>query len=149
MEDKKTKIQVSDLFVHMYENFNVITQKENIAKLTKRELYLLITICIDSYLPDPGESYGSTAGHAGVCEIDNVVKFNFSEFDEEMINEIFDTQSDLDIKNGVLKSLIEETGYKYIYSKNIIDIVDKDNNKLREPLTKQEVREAKINIIQE
>jgi hypothetical protein len=41
-------------------------------------------------------------------------------------------------------ALIEETGDKYIETD---DVVDSEGNKLREPYTKQEVREAKIDIL--
>ena len=58
--------------------------------------------------------------------------------------EIFDLLDDKEVTNPILLQLIEETGDKYIETDDIIDV---DGNKLPEPLTKEEVRDAKINII--
>ena len=43
-----------------------------------------------------------------------------------------------------LQELIKESGDKYIETDGIVDV---NGNKLPEPLTKEEVRDAKINII--
>jgi hypothetical protein len=58
--------------------------------------------------------------------------------------EIFDVQDDKDPISQYLIELIEESGDKYIETDNIVD--DK-GEKLPDPLTKEEVRDAKINII--
>jgi hypothetical protein len=58
--------------------------------------------------------------------------------------EIYDIQDDKETTNETLLALIEETGDKYIETD---DLVDSEGNKLREPYTKQEVREAKIDIL--
>ncbi len=42
-------IQVSNEFVDIYTNFNVVTQVEKMKQLTKRELYLLLTVCLDKF----------------------------------------------------------------------------------------------------
>jgi hypothetical protein len=80
-------IHVSNEFVDIYTNFNVVTQVEKMKQLTKRELYLLLTVCLDKFSDE-----------------DPVVKHNLLPFKEE---------------------------------------------KLPEPLTKDQVRDAKINIINE
>lgn len=124
MSDKK--IVVSDLFVDIYKNFNVCSQVERIETLTKKELYLLIILALDNHSDD-----------------DPVVLHNFLPF-ESIGDDIFEIQEDREIVNDDLKLLIEETGDKYISTKNIID---SKGNELPKPLSKVEVRDAKINII--
>ena len=124
MNDKK--IVVSDLFVDIYTNFNVCSQVEKMNTLTKKELYLLIILALDKH-----------------DDNDPVVLHNFLTF-ESIGDDIFDLQEDKEIVNGDLKLLIEETGDKYISTKNVIDSKGKA---LPEPLSKVEVRDAKINII--
>ena len=48
------------------------------------------------------------------------------------------------LESNDLEELIKESGDKYIETDNIVDVYD---NKLPAPLTKEEVRDAKINII--
>jgi len=54
------------------------------------------------------------------------------------------SMSDKETLNPILQILIEESGDKYIETDNIVDVYGK---KLPDPLTKEEVRDAKINII--
>lgn len=124
MNDKK--IVVSDLFVDIYTNFNVFSQVEKMKTLTKKELYLLIILALDKQ-----------------DDNDPVVLHNFLPF-ESIGDDIFEIQEDKEIVNDDLKLLIEETGDKYITTKNVID---SKGNRLPEPLSKIEVRDAKINII--
>ena len=124
MNDKK--IVVSDLFVDIYTKFNVCSQVEKMKTLTKKELYLLIILALDKQDDD-----------------DPVVLHNFLPF-ESFGDDIFNIQEDKDIDNDDLKQLIEESGDKYISTKNVID---SKGNSLPEPLSKVEVRDAKINII--
>lgn len=124
MNDKK--IVVSDLFVDIYTNFNVCSQVEKMNTLTKKELYLLIILALDKH-----------------DDNDPVVLHNFLTF-ESIGDDIFELQEDKEIDNDDLKLLIEETGDKYISTKNVIDSKGKA---LPEPLSKVEVRDAKINII--
>lgn len=124
MNDKK--IVVSDLFVDIYTKFNVCSQVEKMKTLTKKELYLLIILALDKQDDD-----------------DPVVLHNFLPF-ESIGDDIFNIQEDKDIDNDDLKQLIEESGDKYISTKNVID---SKGNSLPEPLSKVEVRDAKINII--
>ena len=126
MEEKEKNINVSNEFVDIYKNFNVVSQVDNMKKLSKRELYLLLTVCLDKFSDE-----------------DPVINYNFQPFKTEVM-EIFDVQDDKDPISQYLIELIEESGDKYIETDNIVD--DK-GDKLPDPLTKEEVRDAKINII--
>ncbi len=120
------KVVVSGDFVNIYKNFNVINQVENIKTLSDRELYLLLTVCLDKHddeLP--------------------VVKYNFQPFKGQVL-EIFDIQDDKETTNNVLLSLIDETGSQYIETS---DIVGPGNVKLPDPYTKEEIRDVKISLI--
>ena len=124
MNDKK--IVVSDIFLDIYTNFNVCSQVEKMKNLTKKELYLLIILALDKH-----------------DDNDPVVLHNFLPF-ESIGDDIFEIQEDKGVVNDDLKQLIDETGDKYISTKNVIDSKGKA---LPEPLSKVEVRYAKINII--
>jgi hypothetical protein len=125
---KESQIHVSNEFVDIFSNFNVVTQVEKMKQLTKRELYLLLTVCLDKFSDE-----------------DPVVKHNLLPFKEEIMN-IFDVQDDKDATDPILIDLITESGDKYIETDYI---VYNDDQKLPEPLTKEQVRDAKINIINE
>ena len=124
----ENKIHVSNEFVDIFSNFNVVTQVEKMKQLTKRELYLLLTVCLDKFSDE-----------------DPVVKHNLIHFKEEIMN-IFDVQDDKEATDLALIDLITESGDKYIETDNI---VYNNDQKLPDPLTKEEVRDAKINIINE
>jgi len=124
MSDKK--LTVSNEFVSIYKNFNVLDQIDNMKKLTKNELYLLLTFCLDKHSDE-----------------DPVVIHNLLPFKEECMM-IFDIQDDKEVDNEYIKNLVEITDDKYIDTDVIVDTY---GNKLPEPLTKEEVRDAKINII--
>jgi len=127
MSDSKEKtIAVSDLFKEIYINFNVSSQVENMKKLDKRELYLLLTLALDKHSDE-----------------DPVVVNNFQPFKDEVMG-IYDIQDDKEAANQILVDLIEESGDKYIETDGI---VDSEGNKLREPYDKAEVRQAKIDYI--
>lgn len=122
----KTKLTVSDEFVSIYKNFNVLDQIDNMKKLSSKELYLLLTLCLDKHSDE-----------------DPVVIHNLLPFKEECMI-IFDIQDDKEVDNDIIKELVNITGDKYIDTDIIVDI---NGNELPEPLTKEEVRDAKINII--
>lgn len=124
----ENKIHVSNEFVDIFSNFNVVTQVEKMKQLTKRELYLLLTVCLDKFSDE-----------------DPVVKHNLLPFKEEIMN-IFDVQDDKEATDPILIDLITESGDKYIETDYI---VYNDDQKLPEPLNKEQVRDAKINIINE
>lgn len=125
-EKEKEKVVVSDLFIDIYQKFNVVTQVEQMKQLPRKELYLLLILCLDKQSDE-----------------DPVVVHNFMPFKDECMK-IFDVQDDKDVDDEDLKLLIEETGDKYIETENIIDSKGKT---LRDPLSKEEVRDAKIDII--
>ena len=126
MSEETKQLKVSNEFVDIFKNFNVINKVEEIKSLYKKELYLLLTLCLDKH--DDGQP---------------TVVYNFQPFREQVM-ELFEIQDDKETLNPVLQELIEESGDKYIETDNIVDV---DGNKLPEPLTKEEVRDAKINII--
>ena len=123
MEEKTLK--VSDLFVEIYTNLNVWSQLENMKNLSKKELYLLLILALDKHNED-----------------DPVVLHNLLPWKDTAL-EIFDLQEDKECTIPELIELVEETGDKYIDS---TIIVDSKGNKLKDPLSKEEVRDAKINI---
>jgi hypothetical protein len=124
-EAKENKITVSDLFKEIYINFNVSNQLENMKRLERRELYLLLTYALDKHSDE-----------------DSVVLKNFQPFKDEVM-EIYDIQDDKDATNEILLALIEETGDKYIETD---DLVDSEGEKLRNPYSKEEARDAKIDM---
>ena len=127
MEEKIDKIiKVSPLFIEIYQNFNVIDQTEKMKSLSKKELYLLLTVCLDKF-----------------SDTDKTVKQNFHPFKKEVMD-IFDVQDDKDTNISELSELIEETGDKYIETDHI---QDNDGNILPDPLTLEEVRDKRIDII--
>jgi hypothetical protein len=125
---ENSKINVTNEFVDIFSNFNVVTQVEKMKQLTKRELYLMLTVCLDKFSDE-----------------DPVVKHNLIPFKEEIMN-IFDVQDDKEATDSVLIDLISESGDKYIETDYI---VYNNDQKLPDPLTKDQVRDAKINIINE
>ena len=124
METKKLK--VSNEFVDIFKNFNVINKVEEMKSLSKKELYLLLTLCLDKHDDEQP-----------------TVVYNFQPFRDEVM-ELFEIQDDKETLNPVLQELIEESGDKYIETDNIVDV---NGNQLPEPLNKEEVRDVKINII--
>lgn len=126
MEKIEKVVKVSDNFVEIYKNFNVIDQTEKMKLLSTKELYLLLTVCLDKF-----------------SDTDKTVRQNFQPFKIEVMD-IFDVQDEKETSNDIIKLLIEETGDKYIETDNI---QDKDGNSLPDPLTTQEVRDKRIDII--
>ncbi len=121
-----SEIKVSNDFVNIYRNFNVKDVSDEMKKLSQKELYLLLTLCLDKHSDD-----NSTVLH------------NFQSFKDEVMK-IYDIQDDKDPTDETLVKLIEETGDKYIETD---DIIDEMGNKLPEPYTKEEVRDIKIDLI--
>ncbi len=124
-QSQEKKVNVSKLFFEIYKNFNVVSQVDRMNQLNDRELYLLLTVCLDKFSDE-----------------DPVVKYNLIPF-KDRIMEIFDIQDDKEPTNPILIELIEDTGDKYIETDNLFF----KGEKLPEPLNKEEVRDAKINII--
>ena len=123
---KIKKVVVSDLFMDCYKHFNVYSQVERMNELSQRELYLLLILCLDKHDDE-----------------NTVVKHNFIPF-EKQIMEIFDVQDDKEVTNQVLLDLVTETGDTYIETENIVDGSDK---KVGDVFTKEEVRDIRIDLI--
>lgn len=121
-----SEIKVTNEFINIYRNFNVKDVSNEIKTLSQKELYLLLTLCLDKHSDD-----NSTVLH------------NFQPF-REQIMEIYDIQDDKETTNPLLEVLIDESGDKYIETDNI---VDENGNKLPDPYTKLELRDIKINLI--
>lgn len=120
-EDKK--IIVSNEFVDIFKNFNVINKIEEMKLLSERELYLLLTVCLDKHDEDQP-----------------TVVHNFLEF-KDYIMEISDLFENNKTDNPILIELGEGG---YIETDNI---VDENGNGLPTPLTKEEIRDLRIDII--
>lgn len=119
-------VPVSDMFMDIYRNINVVTQVEKIKQLSKNELYLMLILCLDKF-PD-GE--------------DAVVTYTLSHFMDEML-EIKSFQETKETSNEHLKYLAETTKDDYIDTDNL----SHNGKLLPDPMTKEEVRDKKINII--
>ncbi len=126
MTNETKQIKVSNEFVDIFKNFNVINKVEEMKTLSKKELYLLLTLCLDKHDDEQP-----------------TVVYNFQPFREQVM-ELFEIQDDKETLNPILQQLIDESGDKYIETDCIVDEM---GNKLPEPMTKEEVRDAKINII--
>ena len=131
MSSKKTKssqdiIEVSDELFECYENFNICSQIEKMQNLSKKDLYLLLCVCLDKH------EYKS----------DPVVKNNLKGF----INEMKDL---LDIQNGEkteiqeIKDLVAETGNEKISTTRL----GKNGERLPSPKEKAEARDLKLEQI--
>lgn len=119
-QDKKI---VSNEFVDIFRNFNVVDKIEEMKLLSKRELYLLLTVCFDKHDEDQP-----------------TVIHNFLEFKDYIIeiNDLFENNK---TDNPILIELSEGG---YIETDNIVDEMGND---LPTPLTKEEIRDVRINII--
>ena len=125
-EIKENKLVVSNNFVEIFKHFNVSDKTKEMRELSKRELYLLLTVCLDKHddeLP--------------------IVNYNFLPFRDEVM-EINDVQDDKEITNQVILDLIKESDDKYIETDYIVDEM---GNKLPDPFTKEEIRDLKIEMI--
>src|ERR1035437_4846006 len=100
---EEKKLIVSDLFVDIYRNFNVVTQVDRMRQLSKKELFLLLTLCLDKHMDE-----------------DPVVMFNFKEFKSESTI-LYEVQDDKISEDADILELIKESGDKYIETDNIVD----------------------------
>jgi hypothetical protein len=120
------EIKVSKDFVDIYLNFNVKDVTNEMRKLSQKELFLLLTFCLDKHDD----------------EIPTVIA-NFKPFKDEIM-EIFDILDDKSTTNKYLQQLIKWTYDDYIETDNV---VDQNGDKLPKPYTKAEIRNKKINFI--
>ncbi len=126
MEKKNNKVQVSSEFVKCYEHFNVFDVISDMKLLDRRELYLLLMLCVDNH-----------------DDNNTIVLKNFSEFKEE-ITEILELQESEETTNEFLLSLTLETGDTAIDVANIVCV---DGEAIKPPYTKEEIRDIKIDKI--
>ena len=89
MEEKK--IIVSKEFVEIFKNFNVVNKVDEMKSISEKELYLLLTVCLDKH--DDSQP---------------TVVYNFQPFRDKVM-EIFDVQDDKETKNELINELILET----------------------------------------
>lgn len=120
------KIEVSDNFVEIYKNFNVSSQSDKMEKLSKKELYLLLLLCVEKHSDE-----------------DPVCINNYKNYPTEL-QELMSLQDGQDVNNDIITQLSEETNDKTI---NTDILVDSNGNKLPEPMKKNEVRDAKIHNV--
>jgi hypothetical protein len=125
-EKSVDRITISDIFLDIYKNFNVYEQTTKMKQLNKSELYLLLILTLDN-----------------LDETEPVSLNNYRDFKEEIL-EICDIQNDKTTNNETLLELVKITNDKYI---DVTILVDKNGLELPEPLNREEVRDAKINII--
>ena len=120
------KIEVSDNFVEIYKNFNVSSQSDKMEKLSKKELYLLLLLCVEKHSDE-----------------DPVCINNYKNYPTEL-QELMSLQDGQDVNNDIIIQLSEATNDKTI---NTDILVDSKGNKLPEPMKKNEVRDAKIHNV--
>lgn len=114
--------KVSDLFIDIYQNFNVVSQIEKMNQLSRKELLLLLILSIDSHNDE-----------------DVIVMKNYENFADELqiihdsLPDSFDENfkaTDIDILE-----LAKETGDNFIKVQNL---VDSKGNILPSPLSSEE-----------
>ena len=122
----KAKVEVSSEFIKCYEYFNVCDVSSNIKLLDRRELYLLLVLCVDKH-----------------DDANAIVINNFKEFRDE-VSEILELQENENTDNQIILDLMKETGDNTI---EIDDIVCFDGTVIREPFTVGVIRDIKIDGI--
>jgi hypothetical protein len=117
-------IIVSDIFIDIFLNFNVISQVEKMKKLSRRELLILLSLAADVFSDD-----------------NHVVLQNFEYFKEYAIL----------IRDSIDNEDIEDEDLKTSININISKIIDNKNQKIPNPLSEEEAlikrREIEINNI--
>lgn len=127
----KIKKEVSQLFVDIYMNFNVYSQKDNILKLDDREKYLLIIYCLDRHDDDD-------------LIVSNQGKHFLKEYEE--IYHILDSNgNDFDNVTEILKDIFDEFDNFDNFDYN--NLVGPNDLEIRNPYNKAEVRDIKIKLI--
>jgi len=120
---EKDTIKVSQRFIEIYRNFNVSDQREEMNKLSKEELYLLLDSCVDNHDDE-----------------DLTVTLNFSAFVEEL-KDVLKLQNGETV-NSILEELQKKTDLR-LSSKR----VSENGDELPETYTRDQVRDLKLNKI--
>lgn len=126
---EELKVTVSNEFIKIYRNFNVVSQFYIINKLKENneiEFYLLMIKVLDSHQED-----------------DKIVQLNLLPF-EDQIMEIYEMQDDKEVNNDSLKELSKLTSNVYVDTSCLVDL---NGDSLPNPYTKSEIRDLKIDII--
>ena len=118
-------IEVSDDFFNCYNNFNVFSQVEKMKTLSKKDLYLLLSVCLDrhEYMKDP------------------IVKNNLLAFKDEM-RDILAIHDGKKTNIPEIQELIDETGDNINTTR-----LGKNGSGLPDPKTRSEIRELKLDQI--
>jgi len=119
-----TTFTVSELFIDIYKNFNVIDQTERLPLLTEKESYILLNLIIERHSEEDPQVVKNLS--TSVEKINNL----------KSLFEIGETQDE------VLNSLSTKYG-RYLN----ISLQDSNSQELPEPYTREEVRELKLNNI--
>ena len=119
-----TTFTVSELFIDIYKNFNVIDQTERLSLLTEKESYILLNLIIERHSEEDPQVVKNLS--TSVEKINNL----------KSLFEIGETQDE------VLNSLSTKYG-RYLN----ISLQDSNSQELPEPYTREEVRELKLNNI--
>jgi len=119
-----TTFTVSELFIDIYKNFNVIDQTERLPLLTEKESYILLNLIIERHSEEDPQVVKNLS--TSVEKINNL----------KSLFEIGETQDE------VLNSLSTKYG-RYLN----IPLQDSNSQELPEPYTREEVRELKLNNI--
>jgi hypothetical protein len=130
-DEKTEKLTVSDEFISAYRLFNVNYQVDNIRKLSKSEIFIMLLVCLDKH-----------------DEEQKVVMSNFEKFKEEalLIHKVLENDV---ADDSNLKHLVDTLNKSYV---NVADsVVDKNGEKLPKVYTKdeatQKMRDIKITLI--
>ena len=122
----KDYFTITDEIKNIFINFNVSNQTEEMKKLNEKELYILLNACIESHSDQDPQVLQNF--HSQIENVNN-------------LRDLFDTGSS---DNETLRELLKQYG-PYLG----IPLQDKDGNDLPQPLTRNEVRELKLNNILE
>ena len=124
MSDPFEIFELSDQLVDIFLNFNVSDQTEQLTKLSTKDYYVLLNLCIDLH-----------------SEEDPQVIQNLSTSVEKISNlrTLFETGESTELE-------LTELSRKYGNYLNI-PVEDSLGNELPEPYTREEVRELKLNKI--
>ena len=115
---------VSDQLVDIFLNFNVTDQREQLTKLSNKDYYVLLNLCIDLHSEEDPQVIQNLSTSA--AKIRN-------------LRTLFETGESTDVE-------LRELSLKYGRYLNII-VKDSLGNELPNPYTKEEVRELKLNKI--
>lgn len=117
---------IKDEIKNIFINFNVSNQTEEMKNLNEKELYILLNACIESHSDEDPQVLQNFQSHIEMCK---------------NLRKLFDTGSS---DNETLLELSKQYG-PFLS----IPLQDKDGNDLPQPLTRNEVRELKLNNILE